>query len=46
MIRSFYIIAALHIHFDSGKLTIDWKSDNRIYMTGPVSDIQEVNIEI
>ena len=36
----------VHIHFDSGKLTIDWKSDNRIYMTGPVSEIQEVNIEI
>ena len=34
------------IHFEQGKLTIEWKSDNRIYMTGPVSEIQEVNIEI
>jgi len=36
----------VEIHFEQGKLTIEWKSDNRIYMTGPVSEIQEVNIEI
>ena len=36
----------VHIHFEQGKLTIEWRSDNRIYMTGPVSDIQEINIEI
>jgi len=36
----------VHIHFEQGKLTIEWRFDNRIYMTGPVSDIQEINIEI
>jgi diaminopimelate epimerase len=36
----------VNIHFENGILTIEWKNDNHIYMSGPVSDIKEVNIEI
>ena len=36
----------VNIHFQTGKLSIDWKKNNRIHMSGPVSDIQEVNISI
>ena len=36
----------VNIHFQTGKLSIDWKENNRIHMSGPVSDIQEVNISI
>lgn len=34
------------IHFDSGRLLIDWKTNNHIYMTGPVSDIKLISIDI
>ena len=36
----------VNIHFQTGKLSIDWKENNRIHMSGPVSDIQEINISI
>lgn len=36
----------VNIHFDNGRLLIDWKTNNHIYMTGPVSDIKLINIDI
>ena len=36
----------VNIHFQTGQLTIDWKLDNRMYMSGPVSNIQIVDINI
>ncbi len=32
----------VNIHFQTGKLSIDWKENNRIHMSGPVSNIQEL----
>jgi len=36
----------VNIHFQTGKLSIDWKENNHIEMSGPVSDYQEINISI
>tara|TARA_B100000579_G_C22748646_1_gene812865 strand:+ start:118 stop:945 length:828 start_codon:yes stop_codon:yes gene_type:complete len=34
------------IEFSTGLLNIDWKSDNNIYMTGKVSNIKKIEINI
>jgi len=36
----------VNIHFQTGQLTIDWKLDNRMYMSGPVSNIQIIDINV
>ena len=36
----------VNVHFQNGMLSIEWKENNRMHMTGPVSDIQEINIDI
>tara|TARA_B100000029_G_scaffold507671_1_gene592840 strand:- start:453 stop:1280 length:828 start_codon:yes stop_codon:yes gene_type:complete len=35
-----------HVEFAEGSLEINWKSDDRIYMTGPVSKIKKIIINI
>jgi diaminopimelate epimerase len=34
------------IEFDEGQLNIDWKADNNIYMTGQVSEIKKITVNI
>ena len=34
------------IEFSTGLLNIDWKSDNNIYMTGKVSNVKKIEINI
>jgi len=34
------------IEFKEGLLNIDWKENNNIYMTGPVSDIKKITVNI
>ena len=36
----------VNIHFQTGILSIEWKENNRIHMSGPVSDIKEIDISI
>jgi len=35
-----------NIEFEEGLINIDWRSDNNIYMTGKVSGIKKINVEI
>jgi diaminopimelate epimerase len=35
-----------NIEFPKGLLNIDWKADNNIYMTGKVSEIKKIEINI
>ena len=35
-----------NVEFDEGLLEINWKSDNHIYMTGPVSKIKKIIVNI
>jgi len=34
------------IEFTEGLINIDWKADNNIYMTGKVSEIKKIKINI
>ena len=34
------------IEFSEGLLNIDWKKDNNIYMTGKVSEIEKIKVDI
>ena len=34
------------IEFDEGLLNIDWKKDNNIYMTGKVSEVKKITVNI
>ena len=34
------------IEFPEGLLNIDWKTDNNIYMTGKVSGVKEITVNI
>ena len=36
----------VNIEFSEGLLNIDWKADNNIYMTGKVSEVEEIIINI
>ena len=36
----------IDIEFSEGLLNIDWKSDNHIYMTGKVSDVKKIIVNI
>ena len=34
------------IEFSEGSLNIDWKKDNNIYMTGKVSEVKKIMVNI
>ena len=34
------------IEFSEGLLNIDWRTDNNIYMTGKVSEVKKITIDI
>ena len=36
----------VNIEFDEGLLNIDWKSDNNIFMTGKVSEVKKITVNV
>ena len=37
---------SVDIEFDEGNLNIEWNLDNNIYMTGKVSEIKKIEVNI
>ncbi len=44
--KNYSVKECVDIEFSEGLLNIDWKEDNNIYMTGKVSEVKKIIVNI